>query len=215
MELKVFNQKFRNLPIPGDFRFCDFWGAFFRSSAFSCSHTCSRGTLFPFELFNIFIIIFLYPPNTHPEIFHFIPVPVKLIITIIIIAIIIIIFIITLLLLLSSFLLILVSAILFILFSLILFSIVNIIIIFFSVLCLTCMHPLYLFIVFVSNLHHFIFPLLIQASFLSLSFIHLYHHHHHHFNFVLINSTSDWRRIQQMKSSHMIYPYPLIILGKP
>ena len=43
----------------------------------------------------------------------------------------------------------------------------------------------------------------------------LYHHCHHHNHFIFFNTTSHWGRIQQMNSSSMAYPYPLITLGKP
>ena len=42
----------------------------------------------------------------------------------------------------------------------------------------------------------------------------LYHHCHHHNHFIFFNTTSHWGRIQQMNSSDMVYPYPLITLGK-
>ena len=43
----------------------------------------------------------------------------------------------------------------------------------------------------------------------------LYHHCHHHNHFIFFNTTSHWGRIQQLNSSGMVYPYPLITLGKP
>ena len=43
----------------------------------------------------------------------------------------------------------------------------------------------------------------------------LYHHCHHHNHFVFFNTTSHWGRILQLNSRGMVYPYPLITLGKP
>ena len=43
----------------------------------------------------------------------------------------------------------------------------------------------------------------------------LYHHCHHHNHFIFFNTTSHWGRIQQLNSSGMAYPYPVITLGKP
>ena len=43
----------------------------------------------------------------------------------------------------------------------------------------------------------------------------LFHHCHHHNHFIFFNTNSHWGRIQQLNSSGMVYPYPLINLGKP
>ena len=43
----------------------------------------------------------------------------------------------------------------------------------------------------------------------------LYHHCHCYNHFIFFNTTSHWGRIQQLNSSGMVYPYPLINLGKP
>ena len=42
----------------------------------------------------------------------------------------------------------------------------------------------------------------------------LYHHCHHHNHFIFFNTTSHWGSIQQLNSNGMVYPYPLITLGK-
>ena len=41
-----------------------------------------------------------------------------------------------------------------------------------------------------------------------------YHHCHHLNHFIFFNTTSHWGRNQQLNSSGMVYPYPLITLGK-
>ena len=99
---------------------------------------------------------------------------------------------------------ILVLSTLLILFYFILFFIVHITVIF------VCVSPRFLFFlcfVFLVTIHSiyshcsYISSMSYLSSSLSFSFF--------------FNTTSHWGRIQRMNSSGMVYPYPLITLGKP
>ena len=57
--------------------------------------------------------------------------------------------------------------------------------------------------------------LIYMSRIINFCYYGLYHHCHHHNHFIVYNTTSPWGRIQQMNSSGMVYPYPLITLGKP
>ena len=65
--------------------------------------------------------------------------------------------------------------------------------------------------------YYYDFCLLVVCDVYVSLFTHyrLYHHCHHHNHFIFFNTTSHWGRIQQLNSSGMVYPYPLITLGKP
>ena len=65
--------------------------------------------------------------------------------------------------------------------------------------------------------HYYDFCLRVACDVYVSLFSHyrLYHHCHHHNHFIFFNTTSHWGRIQQLNSSGMVYPYPLITLGKP
>ena len=112
---------------------------------------------------------------------------------------------------------------LFILFYFILFLIAHITMTFVFVLRVTCMCPFEFFFYFPFLFFKFFFFLLMtyilysdyltcQEQFLFYHY-RLYHHCHHHNHFIFFNTTSHWGRIQQMNSSGMVYPYPLVTLG--
>ena len=84
-------------------------------------------------------------------------------------------------------------------------------------LCVMCdvYVPSLIFFPFLINDLHFILALLIHVQNLFFCHYRLYHHCHHPNHFIFFNNTSHWRRIQQMNSSSMVYPYPLVTLGKP
>ena len=77
--------------------------------------------------------------------------------------------------------------------------------------------PFFVFcLLFLVNDLNFTLVLLIHVkNHSSFSHYRLYYHYHHDNHFILFNTTSDWGRIQQLNSSGMVYPYPLITLGKP